>query len=977
MLATLPSFERGSSPRCVHCALEQLTHCQLINHTQLQIYDDDQKKFSIYRTEIGRYAIGQALTDEELMGLYRERGDERGSIKLLVSHSHASVHEPPPLPEPSQPSPTIHTITPPVLPQHGYPPLRPRRRSRSRRGSMSSASERLPPDQSAGYEASVSDDLDHIEREPRRAIRALPPQPSAPRQQLPQPPRPKSPVVYSRPLSPGGILSPDRARMQQPEVAALRPDWSRGNYVTTPPSSSPDVGRSQDSSQPPWTTHGRSGSDAALERERATQLIDFGPDPSQWRRTREQEDGQKDKLRRRDGLRKDTAIQRAKAAYDSVGSENRRRDDDWVQVVAPQGSSGYKKERPTTPQESRPSPSRHQGFGPFNLTMPKRPPPPPPSGEQRDRTKRQAGKAVPASYVISYKGPQKHDPPAPQSPPPPPFNRMMKSMGDLRGLYKAQGSTSQTQSGKSRQGVPLPLKPTGSNNSNHMDALVSSGSNHSEGISSSYHDSPLHSMEAVRTYDGPRYPALSPSFAQYSSRPAGQPTQSPPQQGSSNTYLYAGSSGQEPYPRPRSATGNGATTSPYRSNRTLQSPNNPDFPSPETPLHRPSPQGLSYYSNSTNAYRDDCYHTTGTGFGPRPIPSHSRHERTNTDNLGAGTFDYSTSRVSRTPPRSPISGKPTLDPKDSKSPGTILVERTLSSTLPVQEDEPSSAESTVRHDEYKHIFRMLGDPANPGSGSNTVIPSRPPLPYMSGASTGSSTLLNESMFSSTASSIGHDSVHSDDSDSEAGTIWAKAPEKSNNSSRPVLAPIDTESSPSSRPVPLPRENSRPPLPGYIPESPPRRRVNRIKGAHLKDQRTSRFDNNFDVTWAPRPPPEEVLAQLQDYFPEHDVDEPVIDAPSGGTSPTSTTAEPGPLPPIERRSRHKKSIRVVAAERRRIDRGSHVEPTANAGAALRKRNTKLWGSRLEEVPTHEQALQKPPLSSDGSPSLGRRKHRSSM
>ena len=33
------------------------------------------------------------MTDEQLWDLYRERGDERGSIKLLVSHSHATVHE--------------------------------------------------------------------------------------------------------------------------------------------------------------------------------------------------------------------------------------------------------------------------------------------------------------------------------------------------------------------------------------------------------------------------------------------------------------------------------------------------------------------------------------------------------------------------------------------------------------------------------------------------------------------------------------------------------------------------------------------------------------------------------------------------------------------------------------------------------------------------------------------------------------------
>ncbi|KIP12516.1 hypothetical protein PHLGIDRAFT_81740 [Phlebiopsis gigantea 11061_1 CR5-6] len=268
---------------------------------------------------------------------------------------------------------------------------------------------------------------------------------------------------------------------------------------------------------------------------------------------------------------------------------------------------------------------------------------------------------------------------------------------------------------------------------------------------------------------------------------------------------------------------------------------------------------------------------------------------------------------------------------------------------------------------------MLGNnsstPGNPGS--NTVVPQRPPLPYInpSSAASASSTILNESVISSTNSSTGHSSVHSDDTDSEAGTIWAKAPPKLGNPSRPVLTPIDTDSSPSSKPIPLAPE--RPPIPSYIPDTLPARRLIRsraITGKNLKDQRTSRFDNNFDFTWAPRPPPEEVLQRLEEYFPEHDVDEPVIDAPSGGTSPTSTTADPGPNFVAERRARHKKSIRVVASARSRIDRTSHMEPTSStAGAALRKRNTKLWGSRVEEVPTHDQALQKPlSTGSEGSP-----------
>ncbi|GJE85710.1 Pkinase-domain-containing protein [Phanerochaete sordida] len=955
--------------------------------TKLQIPDDDQKRYSIYRTEIGRFAIGDALTDEQLLGLYRERGDERGSIKLLVSHSHAAVHEPAASHEVNQSSPPVHTITPPVLPQHSYPPLRPRRRSRSRRGSVSSASERIPPDPAAGYEASVSDDLDHVEREPRRAtIRALPQQPTAPRQPLPPPPPPppraRSPGgnSYGRPLSPGGLMSPDRVRVPQ-DGPGLRPDWNRGPGLSTPPGSSPDVARSHDGFQQPGrAAHGRSGSDAALDRERAGPSLDYGVDQDRWRRNQE-EDREKEERerRRRDGqLRKEPALRRAKVTHYEAGDAERRRGE-WMLVPANVHSSGYRRERPTTPQDTRPSPSRHQNFSAFPLTRP--PPPPPGTGDTRERSKRQAGKAVPAPWVIRHMGPQigsKAEPPPPQSPP---YNaRPMKSTPDIRGLYKSQGASPGGRSQASA--IPLPLKPGSSSSTNTIDHFSATGLYHPEGPSS-YHDSPLHDMVTMKSGDAPRYPALSPSTSYHTqpplSRPFGTSVQSPPQQGT-NPYLFPSSSSastQEPYPRPHSSTGNTPTTSPYRSPRTLQSPNGVDASSPETPQYRPSPQT----SQSTGiVYRDDYYHSgagtgigtgSGTNFGPRPIPSHSRHERSNTDTLS--TLEHATlARVPRTPPRSPISGRtPPLDPK----PETLQVQRTLSS-LPVQEDEtPSSTESTVRRDEYKNIVRMLeGSAAGSGSGSNTVVPPRSTYGESNSHLTTAVGSFDDRSISSTASSAGHGSV-SDDSDSESGTIWAIPPNKALNGSRPILAPIDTDSSPSSRTSSLPRENPRqPPLPGYIPDSPPiRRGRGQTNGKNSKSQRTSRFDNNFDVTWAPRPPPEEVLERLQEYFPEHDVDEPVIDAPSGGTSPTGTTAENAPMPAAEKRSRHKKSIRVVAAERRRIDRTTHVEPANNGpGAALRKRNTKLWGSRLEEVPTYSQAhLEQPlPSASDASPSTAK-------
>jgi hypothetical protein len=104
----------------------------------------------------------------------------------------------------------------------------------------------------------------------------------------------------------------------------------------------------------------------------------------------------------------------------------------------------------------------------------------------------------------------------------------------------------------------------------------------------------------------------------------------------------------------------------------------------------------------------------------------------------------------------------------------------------------------------------------------------------------------------------------------------------------------------------------------------------------------------------RPPAEDVYERLDKFFPAHDLDKPVIDASSGGTSPTSMEPPPLPLPstaPPER-FKHKKSIRVVAAEHKRRIKHASIAPED----MRRKRSTKLWGSKLEEVtPAQAQAM----------------------
>jgi hypothetical protein len=67
------------------------------------------------------------------------------------------------------------------------------------------------------------------------------------------------------------------------------------------------------------------------------------------------------------------------------------------------------------------------------------------------------------------------------------------------------------------------------------------------------------------------------------------------------------------------------------------------------------------------------------------------------------------------------------------------------------------------------------------------------------------------------------------------------------------------------------------------------------------------------SWAFRPPPEDVYERLEEFFPDHDLDKPVIEAPSGGISPTANEHLLIPPPQANDKSRveSKKSIRIVA------------------------------------------------------------------
>ena len=114
----------------------------------------------------------------------------------------------------------------------------------------------------------------------------------------------------------------------------------------------------------------------------------------------------------------------------------------------------------------------------------------------------------------------------------------------------------------------------------------------------------------------------------------------------------------------------------------------------------------------------------------------------------------------------------------------------------------------------------------------------------------------------------------------------------------------------------------------------------------------------DNDWAFRPPVETVLEHLDVFFPEHDLDKPVFDlaapSPPGGSTSASSPVKDQPLASHTRRSNlgYHKSIRVVAQDRKRmLQKAGRNVATAASGLAsnlLRRRSTKLFGAKIEEV-----------------------------
>ncbi|KAF4605130.1 hypothetical protein EYR40_003913 [Pleurotus pulmonarius] len=855
--------------------------------TKLSIYEEeDQKQFSIWVTEIGAYALGDALTDERLFELCRERGDSKGSLKLLVSYSSAPLHEPAMqfhAPISYSPNP----IPPPVLPPNftDTAPLRPKRRSRSRQGSFSSTS-----DPRNGYEA----DLDNPDWDSHRATMRPPPhQPFAP-QSTPNPPSPltrrsngsnSNRAVSPLPRPP----SPPQDR-RRPSTADVSPTYGEHtSYVPpAPPPQSPSRPSFTDEhtlAVPPKRLHGRSGSDAAAEREQAIQASeDHKQNTSRWHQLHSSKSRPDLQYNKRQPL------------------EN----DDWVHIESTRDITRNSPSIPFSgPQLSPvrakiPSTFASRSVSGIKIPTPPRLPPPavpppstfepryPPQGRSTGRNA--ANPQWPAPFKEEMGGQKAMITSGPH------WKRMLKVARSVDNL-KASGHPPSMRPGLGRRPDPASRLGAVGSSSNppplpkHHRPLPVQGSPHSNSID----------------FSQSHYSNFTPPL---------------PSAGLS-------ASSTEPYPRPQSAIGEHPNSPSLRFQVRMQSPT-------YTNNHDPIPQDILRSPRAISPIRS--YPSTG-GYGSKP----------STNLVDRSNDRHHSSDVHRTPPRSPTSPmSPRRPPTRDRHPDVSASE---SSTLIPDEDGDNRATLTV---DAQRVFAQYMKNNNsestllPGRHRNDADVPMSPLPPKTPSDVSK---LSPPFLQSHLPSDESDSDHDDCGTSLS--MWAKPP-MVDNPPKSVRGPAlkvqiqNDNGSTSLVSVPSTASDTSSASRSSAPKMTPMSRSPSPRHAG----RGSTFIDMRDYTWAPRPPPEDVYDRLEDFFPEHDLDKPVIEASSGGTSPTAP--EYPPVPPLQfndrARVRSKKSIRIVAEEhKKRIDRTSRAAAASHTSMS-RKRSTKLWGSRVEEVTT---------------------------
>ncbi|KAK0506336.1 MAP kinase [Armillaria luteobubalina] len=808
--------------------------------SKLHIDDDEQSRFSIYRTEIGAFAIGDALTDEKLFELCRELGDSKGTLKLLVSHSSAPVHEAAPS-LPTSLSPSVNTVPP-------------------------TPSEQIPAEQATAYDADVDADNHRTTMRPpphphlntgTSAVSVL----SSSGRRPSAPARPSSPLIPPRSTTPSppavsqseakqfvnwyGSLVP--APPPPPPLPSVPPPPS-----SAPPPSSPLSATFDDSSlTPPGTrTHGRSGSDAAADREQALLSSEHLIETA----------GGLDHQSSRDNLQSKDRRTRARLEPQRPDfDENMGRPDSWEMPTSPPTRQSPKQGRVKTPVY----PTRHkatQSGRPIIVPAPPRHPPPPvphaPPEIRSPGTSRSAGQPVPSTYVVTWKGEEKADPKSTGTP---------TSSSDPWRTIKTAKSVDHLRA-VAFNGHPAPLQPGVPRRQHGQTSMNRSNGNY-----------PF--MFGTKPYES-RTPAKplpvqgsSQRSSQYNGRTTGYP----------GGYMPPN---QDPFPRPHSALSDVMTL--------MSSPTN-KYPRPTPPY----PNTMEYA---------DLARSPPTASLPLSGPSRPYTRDTHNDT------------TTKSPPQSPISPH---SPRSTRQKMLTNSGETSSGTIVGMPSDAASG-STLGTDQ-----RPWFPPVDLDQSGDTVVPHFRPDKTSSFANSEPSLKMPSTEFS----------YSEDDSDSDhadSGT-WMKKPHLKVDTTQSTIPSVTIQSAQSSGSQSTPMSSSQ---------------TTKLK--------TRGRGSTFTDT---RPPPEDVYERLEEFFPEHDLDKPVIEANSGGTSPTtaepvvevspepaSIVMPPIPLMPEKSRVKGKKSIRHVAEEhKRRINRNSKAD-SSFASSVLRKRSTKLWGSKLEEVTT---------------------------
>ncbi|KAJ8462856.1 hypothetical protein ONZ45_g17790 [Pleurotus djamor] len=346
-------------------------------------------------------------------------------------------------------------------------------------------------------------------------------------------------------------------------------------------------------------------------------------------------------------------------------------------------------------------------------------------------------------------------------------------------------------------------------------------------------------------------------------------------------------SSSDPHPRPQSALGD-HPTSPHRlQGRQMQSP------------------------TQTNEVPQDILRSPRAISPVRSYPSAGIY---GTRTITQGDRGFSIPEAHRTPPRSPTSPRSPRYP--NRHPGM--------DGTPSEHGSVSSDGSRTLIADYSRIANQY---MNASMSESTLIPGRPRNDADVPTSPHPPSSPSDVSKLSTPVTPHNPDLDDSDSDAEGGTMWAKPPitnflpDNGKTLLRPELKVQIENANGSVYPVSVPStgsESSR----SNLNSSKMSSAIPSISPSPKDVDRGSTFIDNRDYTWAPRPPPEDVYDHLEKFFPLHDLDKPVIEASSGGTSPTAP--EYPPVPPLQvnhdrAKIRSKKSIRIVAEEhKKRID-----------------------------------------------------------